>query len=79
MAHFLNYFYLGEFTGTEIFETDVPIVPHSWYHVCLGLDTRSGLLRITVNGHVVQNEVKEFLKNTSLIKPKSVSGKLQGK
>ena len=31
-------------------DTGIPIVPHSWYHVCMGLDTESGLLRIVVNG-----------------------------
>ena len=42
----------------------IPIAPHSWYHVCLGLDTVSGLLRITVNGILIENEMKEFFKNT---------------
>ena len=57
----------------------VPIVPHSCYHVCLGLDTVSGLLRITVNGILIENETKEFLKNTSSIKPNSVSETISGK
>ena len=28
----------------------IPIVPHSWYHICMGLDTVSGLVRIVLNG-----------------------------
>ena len=43
--------------------TGIPIVPHSWYHVCMGLDTVSGLLRIVVNGVVMVNEEKEYFRN----------------
>ena len=56
--------------------TGVPIVPHSWYHVCLGLDTESGLLRIVVNGIEVVNEEKEYFKNTNAWKPRSLKGKI---
>ena len=56
--------------------TGVPIVPHSWYHVCLGLDTESGLLRIVVNGVKVVDEEKEFFKNTLAWKPQSLAGKI---
>ena len=54
----------------------VPIVPHSWYHVCMGLDTVSGLLRIVVNGVVMVNEEKDYFRNTVQWKPKSLEGKL---
>ena len=57
-------------------DTGIPIVPHSWYHVCLGLDTESGLLRIVVNGVKVVDEEQEFFRNTSAWKPQSLAGKL---
>ena len=59
------------YTGTII-----PIVPNSWYHICMGLDTVSGLLRIVVNGKEVVNKEKEYFKNTQSWKPKSVAGKI---
>ena len=43
------------YTGTII-----PIVPNSWCHICMGLDTVSGQLRIVVNGKVLVNEEKEL-------------------
>ena len=57
-------------------DTGIPIVPHSWYHVCLGLDTVSGLLRIVVNGVKVVDEEKEEFRNTTASKPRSLDGKL---
>ena len=54
----------------------IPIVPHSWYHICMGLDTVSGLLRIVVNGVVMVNEEKDYFRNTVQWKPKSLEGKL---
>ena len=57
-------------------ETGIPLVPHSWYHVCLGLDTVSGLLRIVVNGVKVVDEEKEEFRNTTAWKPKSLEGKI---
>ena len=56
--------------------TGIPIVPHSWYHVCMGLDTVSGLLRIVVNGVVMVNEEKEYFRNTVTMKPGSLEGKV---
>ena len=62
---------------SELFtDTIIPIVPHSWYHICLGLDTVSGLLRIVVNGIEVVNEEKEYFKNTNAWKPRSLKGKI---
>ena len=60
----------------DFWDTGVPIVPHSWYHVCLGLDTESGLLRIVVNGIKLVDEEKEFFRNTSAWTPQSLAGKL---
>ena len=46
--------------------SNVLVSPHSWYHVCLGLDTDSGLLQMVMNGHVLVNEEKEFFRDTNL-------------
>ena len=54
----------------------IPIVPHSWYHLCMGLDTVSGLVRIVVNGREVYNEENEGFRNTVSWKPKSLAGKV---
>ena len=63
-------------TPMVFWHTGIPIVPHFWYHVCMGLDTESGLLRIVVNGVKVVDEEKEFFRNTSAWKPQSLAGKL---
>ena len=57
-------------------DTGIPIVPHSWYHVCLGLDTVSGMLRIVVNGIKVVNEEKAEFRNTSDWRPGSLDGNI---
>ena len=63
--------------GREYFiDTILPIVPHSWYHLCLGLDTVSGLLRIVVNGRLVVNEEKDYFEDTTDWKPTSVAEKI---
>ena len=51
-------------------------MPHSWYHICMGLDTVSGLLRIVVNGVEVVNEEKDYFRNTTHWKPKSLKGRI---
>ena len=62
---------------SELFtDTIIPIVPHSWYHICMGLDTVSGLLRIVVNGVEVVNEEKEYFRNSTHWKPTSLKGKI---
>ena len=80
MSQILIFWYDNPTTGMfEVeFLTDshIPIVPHSWYHICMGLDTVSGLVRIVVNGIEVVNEEKEYLQNTAQWKPKSLDGKL---
>ena len=67
-------------TGKNDYEllsnTIIPIVPHSWYHICLGLDTDSGLLRIVVNSLLVVNEEKDYFKNTKSSVPASLKGNL---
>ena len=76
----LKIWYENPVTGTSEYEvfsnTGIPIVPHSWYHICMGLDTVSGLLRIVVNGREVINEEKEYFKNTFVMKPASLAGKV---
>ena len=66
----------NENLAVDFYDTGVPIVPYSWYHVCLGLDTESGLLRIVVNGVKVVDEEKEFFRNTTAWKPQSLAGKI---
>ena len=56
----------------------IPIVPHSWYHICMGLDTVSGLLRIVLNGIIVVDVEKDYFKNTLAWKPSSLNGKIMG-
>ena len=58
--------------------TIIPIVPHSWYHICMGLDTISGLLRIALNGIIVVDVEKDYFKNTLAWKPSSLNGKIIG-
>ena len=74
----LSYFCLDGYKGTKYYDGQVPVVPRSWAHICLGLDTVSGLLQITMNGQVIQNEKKEFFRDTHSIRPKSLQGKLKG-
>ena len=69
----------GKLSSEAFSKANIPIVPHSWYHICLGLDTVSGLLRIVVNGRMVVNEAKEYFKNTTSWRPNSVAGKVFGK
>ena len=59
------------YTGTII-----PIVPNSWYHICMGLDTVSGELRVVVNGKVLVHEEKEYFRNTNSWLPGSLENKL---
>ena len=68
----------GSYTSyhQDLFTGIIPIVPHSWYHVCMGLDTVSGLLRIVLNGRVVVNVEKEYFKHATESKPASVEGKI---
>ena len=62
----------GKHEREYFYNSRIPIVPHSWYHICMGLDTVSGLLRIVVNGIEVVNEEKEYFRNTTYLKPKSL-------
>ena len=54
------------------------MIPHSWYHFCLGLDTVSGLLRFIVNGIEVVNGEKKYFQDTKNWKPESVIEKIAG-
>ena len=55
-----------------------PVVPRTWYHICIGIDTDSGLLRIVDNGVQAFNGKNDYLENTASMKPKSLAGKLLG-
>ena len=46
------------------------------YHICLGLDTVSGLLRIVVNGREVVNMEKDYFRATVGWQPRSLAGRL---
>ena len=80
LSETISLYYENPLTGKDEIEvlsnSDVPIVPHSWYHVCMGIDTVSGLLRVAANGIVVANVEKEYFKNTNIWKPTSVEGKI---
>ena len=80
MSESLQFWYYDPTTGEVQVEfmtgSHIPIVPHSWYHICMGLDTVSGLLRIVANGRLVVNEEREYFRNTGQWKPKSLKGKL---
>ena len=69
----------GKDEVVKFWDQVLPIIPHSWYHICLGLDTVSGLLRIVINGFEIVNEEMDFFRDTTSIKPTSVSGKVLGK
>ena len=62
----------------QFWDSVLPINPHSWYHICFGVDTVSGLLRIVINGHVIVDTVKDLFVNTTEIKPTSLKDKLLG-
>ena len=66
----------GKFETEYLTSSQIPIVPNSWYHICMGLDTVSGLLRIVVNGVVLVNEEKDYFRNTMQWKPNSLAQKV---
>ena len=71
--------YIDEKEGCGFLDS-VPVVPQSWYHICVGIDTISGNLRIVDNGVIIVDEEKEYFRNTaSSIKPESIAGNLLGK
>ena len=80
LTEVMTIWYADPVTGKTVLEyfsnTNIPIVPHSWYHICMGLDTVSGLLRIVVNGVEVVDEEKEYFKNTQTWKPNSLEQKI---
>ena len=69
----------GAFQQEPFIDIPVPMIPHSWYHVCLGLDTVSGHLRIVSNGVKIVDMEKQYFKNNTAFKPKSLIGKVKGK
>ena len=69
----------GKYANEMFLNTGIAIVPHSWYHICMGLDTVSGLLRIVVNGMKVVDKEKDYFRNTKDWKSSSVLGKVLGR
>ena len=80
LSEHMEIWYYNPVTGNhekEIFrDTFIPIVPSSWYHICMGLDSDSGLLRIVINGLEIISQEKEYLRNTTSLKPRSLDGKI---
>ena len=80
LTEVMTIWYADPVTGKTVLEyfsnTNIPIVPHSWYHICMGMDTVSGLLRIVVNGVEVVDEEKDYFRNTTNWKPKSLKGRI---
>ena len=55
----------------------IPIVfPFEWTHSCLAVSTESGLVQWVVDGHIVEDETKEVLKESSEDSPTNLSGKI---
>ena len=50
----LEFYYMNPASGKSgqesLTDVDIPVIPHSWYHACMGLDTVSGHVRVVVNG-----------------------------
>ena len=70
---------LEEKEDCGFFDNVIPVVPQTWYHICVGINTLSGLLRIVDNGVLIVNEEKEYFRNTaSSIKPQNIAGNLLG-
>ena len=42
-------------------DVHVPIIPHSWYHACLGVNTLQGSFRVVVNGLNIYDKTVEPL------------------
>jgi hypothetical protein len=57
-------------------KSGLPAIPHSWYHMCLGLDTASGHLRVVINGYTIIDEVVPSFVQSQNKKPKSLKGKI---
>ena len=72
------YLYLDYQANCGFFDNNIPVVPKTWYHVCFGIDTVTGLLRIVDNGVLIVNEEKEYFKNSASIKPEKLAGSLLG-
>ena len=60
----------------KFWNSGLPIAPHSWYHICLGLDTSSGRLRVMVNGYTIVDEDMSYFKDSQNRRPQSLIGKI---
>ena len=56
----------------NLWPNEVPVVPHSWYRGCLGVDTVTGRIRIYVDGFVVLDEELEYFKGSTAMKPNTL-------
>ena len=61
-------------TGSEV---ELEVVPHTWYHACLGLDTTTARLRVAINGLSLYDGSHEYLNNTVRMKPNTLSDRLE--
>ena len=62
--------------SNNFWNSGLPIVPHSWYHACIGLDTESGHLRVVVNGFTIVDEIDPYFTGSTDKQPKSLVGKI---
>ena len=62
--------------SNNFWKSGLPIVPHSWYHACIGLDTESGHLRVVVNGFTIVDEIERYFTGSTDKQPKSLVGKI---
>ena len=62
--------------SNNFWNSGLPIVPHSWYHACVGLNTVSGHLRVVVNGYTIVDEIDSYFIGSSDKRPKNLIGKI---
>ena len=56
----------------NLWPNNIPVVPHSWYRGCLGVDTVSGRIRIYVDGSLVLDKEIYYFEESSAIKPSTL-------
>ena len=61
---------------TNLWPNEVPVVPHSWYRGCVGVDTISGMVRIYVEGSKILDAEFDYFKNSMATKPASLKNHL---
>ena len=58
------------------YSSGLPIMPHTWYHGCISIDTMNGHVQLVINGYVVVDEIIEYFKDSKSGKPDSLAGRL---